>query len=96
MLRKSLDGLLAQKNAGRLDSSEKYRNSSQKNTGWFEGHLLYEKLKREEKTAESKGYRDFFEKTTNLKNSLVQYEQVFDLLFMRDLIHLLMHISKEL
>ena len=63
--------------------------------GWLECHLLYEKLKRDEKAAESKGDRDFSEKTTNFQNSLVQYEQVFDLLFIRDLSHLLMHTSKE-
>ena len=57
-------------------------------------HLLYEKLKRDEKTAESKEDRDFSEKTMNLQNSLVQYEQAFDLLFMQDLIHLLMHTER--
>ena len=35
------------------------------------------------------------EKTTNLQNLLAQYEKVFDLLFMRDISHLLMHSSKE-
>ena len=33
--------------------------------------------------------------TTNLHSSLVQYQQIFDLLFMQDFSHLLMHTSKE-
>ena len=58
-------------------------------------HLLYEKLKRNEKTAETRSDKDLSEKTTNLQNLLVQYGKVFDLLFRRDLSHVFMHISKE-
>ena len=58
-------------------------------------HLLYEKLKRDEQKAEIEESNKKTDIAVNLQNSLVQVETVFDLLFMRDLSHLLTYCSKE-
>ena len=52
-------------------------------------HLLYEKLKRDEAA------RERIDKAIHLQNTLVVVETVLDLIFMRDLSHLLTYCSKE-
>ncbi len=56
---------------------------------------MYEKLKRDEEKAGKKNDADLWEKASNLQNFLMQYENIFDLLFMRDLSHILKYSSKE-
>ena len=53
-------------------------------------HLLYEKLKCDEAA------RERSDKAIHLQNTLVVVETVLDLIFMRDLSHLLTYCSKEL
>ena len=52
-------------------------------------HLSYEKLKRDEAAREQS------DKAIHLQNTLVVVETVLDLIFMRDLSHLLTYCSKE-